>query len=41
MKVTVLIFCLHDLYYFNIKQEKFGDDWKCPTLNNWAPITMW
>ena len=41
MKVTILISCLHDLYYVNIKQEKFGDDWNCPTLKNWVPITMW
>ena len=24
MKVTILIFCLHDLYYVNIKQENLG-----------------
>ena len=31
MKVTILIFCLHDLFYVNIKHEKLGEDWNCPT----------
>ena len=39
MKVTILIFCLYDLYYVNIKHEKLGDDSSCPTVKNCDPIT--